>query len=185
MPIDGVDGGLTVVGLLADAAANAQPTWYVTAGAAQAAVDARAGASLPATVSYVAVDADGDAGDVAARVTADLDGIDALDRAAAVQALPGIGVISQSFGILYVLLYLVVAIVTAVFFLILTVQKRDALLLLRAVGARRRDVVLPTVVQVVVVVGLAVALGAGVGRRPAVGRPGHIRCHAGPPPSSG
>ena len=53
-------------------------------------------------------------------------------------------------------------IVTGVFFLILTVQKRDALVLLRAVGARRRDVVVPVLVQVVVVVGFGALVGSGV-----------------------
>ncbi|HSJ46843.1 MAG TPA: ABC transporter permease [Euzebyales bacterium] len=159
--LDGVDGGLEVVGLVEGGAANALPTWYVIAPTLQAAVDARAGTSLPPTVSYVAATVDGDASAVAQRITAEVDGVEALDRATAVSSLPGIGTISQSFGILYVLLYLVVGIVTAVFFLILTVQKREALLLLRAVGARRRDVVVPTLVQLVVVVGIATLLGGG------------------------
>ena len=76
--------------------------------------------------------------------------------------MPLAGTITRSFSILYVLLYLVVAIVTAVFFQILTVQKRDALVLLRAVGARQRDVIVPVLVQVVVVVGVAVVVGAGI-----------------------
>lgn len=159
--LDGVDGGLEVVGLVEGGAANALPTWYVIAPTLQAAVDARAVAALPPTVSYVAATVDGDPSAVAQRITAEVDGVEALDRATAVSSLPGIGTISQSFGILYVLLYLVVGIVTAVFFLILTVQKRDALLLLRAVGARRRDVVVPTLIQLVVVVGIATLFGGG------------------------
>jgi putative ABC transport system permease protein len=159
--LPGIDGGLEIVGLVDGAAANALPTWYVTLPAVRAAVDARAGATLPATLSFVAVAADGDAQAVAERIAAEVDGVEALDRATAVTSLPGIGTISQSFGILYLLLYLVVGIVTAVFFLILTVQKRDALLLLRAVGARRRDVVVPTLLQLMIVVGFATIVGGG------------------------
>ncbi len=68
--------------------------------------------------------------------------------------LPGAGQITQSFGILYLLLFVVVTIVTGVFFLILTVQKSDALVLLRAVDASRADVVRPVLIQVVIIVGL-------------------------------
>jgi putative ABC transport system permease protein len=157
--LTGVDGGVEVVGLVDGGSANALPTWYVTTPTLRAAVDARAGTTLPPTVSYVAASVTGDPSAAAERVDAQVEGVEALDRATAVASLPGIGTISQSFGILYVLLYLVVGIVTAVFFLILTVQKREALLLLRAVGARRRDVVVPTLVQVVVVVAAATLLG--------------------------
>ena len=52
------------------------------------------------------------------------------------------------------------AITTGVFFLILTVQKQDALVLLRAVGARRRDVVLPVLGQVLGVTVGGALLGA-------------------------
>jgi putative ABC transport system permease protein len=156
-----LDRPLTVVGQFEGAAVNALPTWYLPDEAVRDAVDARAGADVPPTLSFVAATTDGDPTQVAARVSAEVADVDAVDRATAVEALPGLGTISRSFGIRYVLLYLVVAIVTAVFFLILTVQKREALLLLRAVGASRRDVVAPTLVQIVVVVGGAVVVGAG------------------------
>lgn len=163
--VEGLGDGLTVVGIVDDAVVNTLPTYYASASTVQSAVDARVGESVPPTLSFVAAtiadDAD-NAVQVAQRITAEVDGVEALDRASAVAALPGVGTVSRSFGILYILLYLVVAIVTAVFFLILTVQKRDALLLLRAIGARRRDVVVPTLVQLVVVVAGATVLGSGV-----------------------
>lgn len=158
---------LEVVGEAVGAAANASPTLYVTRSTFGELVSARGGAPGPAggtPISWVGVDpVDGLAPEVLAdRITAAVDGVEALPRPAAVEALPGVGTITQSFGILYALLYVVVTIVTGVFFLILTVQKRDALVLLRAVGARRRDVVAPVLLQVVVVVGLGAAVGTAV-----------------------
>ena len=60
------------------------------------------------------------------------------------------------------LLYVVVTIVTGVFFLILTVQKKDALVLLRAVGASTLDVTGSVLIQVLVVVGLGALIGTMV-----------------------
>ena len=161
---------LDVVGEAVDAAANASPTLYVTLPTFRQLAAARTGGSADGApaggtpVSWVGVTpADGvDATTLADRITAQVDGVEALARPAAVDALPGVGTITQSFGILYVLLYVVVTIVTGVFFLILTVQKRDALVLLRAIGARRRDVVTPVLLQVVVVVGLGAVIGTAV-----------------------
>lgn len=137
------------------------PTYFAPRDAVATATSERAGRDVPLPTSAVAVTvADGeDPVAVAAAISDAVDGIEAVDRATAIEGLPGAGTITRSFGILYVLLYVVVAIVTGVFFLILTVQKRDALVLLRAVGAERGDVVRPVLVQVVVVVGVAVLVG--------------------------
>lgn len=159
---------LRVVGQADQASANAAATLYVTAdtfGEVVAAQSRGDGAGRPTDgppVSWIGVaPADGVAAeDLAATITAEVDGVEALTRADAVAALPGVSTISQSFGILYVLLFIVVTIVTGVFFLILTVQKRESLVLLRAVGARRRDVVVPVLLQVVAVVGIGAVLGA-------------------------
>lgn len=153
---------LEVVGLAEDAAANVLPTLYTTFETYTAAVEARTGRSAPVTQVAVRA-ADGtDPAVLAARITQQVAGVEALERGAAVDALPGVSTITRSFGILYLLLYVVVAIVTGVFFLIITVQKRDSLVLLRAVGARRRDVVKPVLLQVVVVIGIGVAVGVGL-----------------------
>ena len=164
----GDDGpALQVVGQALDASANAAPTLYVTRETFQQAVARRggtAGGQQDHPVSWVAVEPGEGANPatVAAQITDEVDGVEALTRAGAVAALPGVGTITQSFGILYGLLYVVVTIVTGVFFLILTVQKRESLVLLRAVGARRRDVVRPVLLQVVVVVGMGAVVGTGV-----------------------
>jgi len=158
------DLDLEVVGIAADASYNVATTLYVPMDAYATVLAARLGPDTPVPVSFVAARAtDGtDPTTLAGDITAAVDDTQALTRTDAVDALPGVDVISRSFGILYVLLYVVVTIVTGVFFLILTVQKRDALVLLRAVGAERRDVVRLVLVQVVAVVGLGVLLGSGL-----------------------
>jgi putative ABC transport system permease protein len=161
--VQGVD--LEVVGTAADAAFDVSPTFYVTFDDYGTVVDNRAGTTLEPPISWVAVRAaDGvDPVDLAARITTELrPGVEALDRGAAASQLPGVGQVTQSFGILYLLLFIVVTIVTGVFFLILTVQKQRSLVLLRAVGAGRSDVVRPVLIQVLVVVGLGCLLGTAV-----------------------
>lgn len=155
------DATVDVVGEARDASANASITLYVPRDEVATVAGARGGGDA---VSWIGVrPEDGvDPAELAATITDTVDGVDALPRAAAVDALPGVDTITRSFGILYGLLYVVVTIVTGVFFLILTVQKRDALVLLRAIGARRRDVVVPVLLQVVLVVGLGVAVGVAL-----------------------
>lgn len=153
---------LTVVGVADDAAFNVAPTFYVPFDTYARLVQERAGSPIdvPLSLVGVAVSEGADAQQVAARITDRIDGVQAVDRATAVAEVPGAGQITQSFGILYLLLFVVVTIVTGVFFLILTVQKADALVLLRAVGASRSDVVRPVLLQVVIIVGLGAVGGA-------------------------
>lgn len=161
---------VAVVGTVADARYSALPTLYATFATYEAAWRARQPDAGSAPARLVAVTAaDGaEPTSVARRINAEVDGVEALAKPTAVASLPAVESISQSFSILYGLLFAVVGLVTGVFFLILTVQKRDTLVLLRALGARRRDVVAPLVVQVVVVVGVGVAVGVGLAI-PAVG----------------
>ncbi|MFA9431587.1 ABC transporter permease [Egicoccus sp. AB-alg2] len=160
----GDDLDVEVVGIAADASYNVATTLYVPFDTYEQALADRLGPGGAAPASFVAVRAaDGVAVEVLAQDIADrVPDVQALTRAEAVDALPGVDLISRSFGILYVLLYVVVTIVTGVFFLILTVQKRDALVLLRAVGAERADVVRLVLAQVLTVVGLGVLLGTGL-----------------------
>ncbi len=153
-----------VVGQAEGATFNILPTVYASRATVTEATSARAGGApitLPVNVVAVTVADDAEPTDVAAAITDQVDGVEAVDRDEAIANLPGAGTITRSFSILYVLLYLVVAIVTAVFFQILTVQKRDALVLLRAVGAQPRDLIVPVLAQVIVVVGVAIAVGSG------------------------
>lgn len=160
--VEGID--IEVVGTADGAAFNLLPTLYVPFEDFASASQARAGQPIPIAPSLlgVAVTDEAKPAEVAESITQSIDGIEALERSAAVEALPGVGQITQSFNILYVLLYLVVAIVTGVFFLILTVQKQDALVLLRAVGASSGDVVRSVLVQVLFVVGTGAIIGTAV-----------------------
>ncbi len=153
-----------VVGTAEGAAFNVLPTLYVSFADYAAAVQARAGIPIDVAPSLIGVEIapEGDPANMARTLTSSIDGIEALERSEAVDSLPGVGTITQSFLILYLLLYLVVALVTGVFFLILTVQKQEALVLLRAIGASSRDVVGSVLIQVLVVVGLGALLGSTV-----------------------
>lgn len=155
------DRTLTVVGTSSDAALNVLPTFYVPLDTYTEAVRARAGAPIDVPVSWIGVTVtDGaDPAAVATAITDRVEGLEAVDRATATDAIPGVGQITRSFSILYLLLYIVVTIVTGVFFLILTVQKTEALVLLRAIGGSRGDVVKPVLLQAVAVVGLGSVLG--------------------------
>ena len=155
---------LEVVGTADDAAFNVLPTLYVPFEDYSAASQSRAGAPIDVAPSLLGVRvADGaDPAVVATTLTNSVAGIEALERSDAVDALPGVSQITQSFNILYLLLYIVVTIVTGVFFLILTVQKQDALVLLRAVGASSRDIVGSVLIQVLIVVGTGAIIGTVV-----------------------
>ena len=153
-----------VVGTADNAAFNVLPTLYVPYEDYVLASQARAGKSIDVAPSLIGVSVakGADPAEVARSLSKSIDGVEALDRSEAVAELPGVGQITQSFSILYLLLYIVVALVTGVFFLILTVQKEDALVLLRAVGASSRDVIASVLIQVLVVVGLGALIGSGV-----------------------
>lgn len=149
------------VGVTSEAAFDVSTTLYVSFEDFADVTRARTGTQGPAPLSWVAVAAaDGsEATVVAERINAAVSGVEALDRSTAANELPGAGQITQSFAILYLLLFIVVTIVTGVFFLILTVQKQRSLVLLRAMGGSRWDVVKPVLLQVVFVVGMGVVLG--------------------------
>ncbi len=155
---------ITVVGIVDDAAFNVLPTFYVPFETYATAVTDRAGADfdVPASIIGVRVEDGVDPGEVTSAIRSGVEGVTALTRSDAVDALPGVSTITQSFNILYLLLYIVVTIVTGVFFLILTVQKAQSLVLLRAIGASKLDVVKPVLIEVVFVVGLGSLVGSAV-----------------------
>lgn len=160
--IEGID--FEIVGLADDAAFDVSRTLYVGFDDFSAAVEARAGVEVEAPTSWIGVTVDDGAGvdAVAGRIGAEVPGVEALDRSTAAGAIPGVSQITRSFSILYLLLFIVVTIVTGVFFLIITVQKQRSLVLLHAIGASRSDVVRPVVLQVVAVTGLGAALGVAI-----------------------
>jgi putative ABC transport system permease protein len=158
----------TVVGLVEDGRFAVLPTLYTTYdGYVRAALAANPDARevLP---SLVAVDPEpGVAPErLAARITARVEGVEALDRATAVSSLPGVSAIRSSFDIVLGLGFVVVVLVIGFFFLILTVQKSQALTMLRAVGASAGFLLRALALQVTLVtlvgVGLAALLLAAV-----------------------
>ena len=100
--------------------------------------------------------------ELAARINQEVPGVDALTRDEAVADAPGVSSVSQSFALIIGLTYIVITIVIGFFFVILTVQKAASLTLLRAIGADTRTLVGALFVQVLIVVAVAMAIGAGI-----------------------
>jgi putative ABC transport system permease protein len=153
---------VTVVGLAEDLQYSVAPTlftWYETWAAAVRAVRPDTPAPL---ASLVAVEPAGGVApqELAAAITAEVDGVEALTRDRAADESPGVQAVRQSFSIILVLALLVVALVVGFFFVILTVQKARALTLLRAVGAPDSYLVRNLLAQVATVLLGGVMLGA-------------------------
>ncbi len=98
---------------------------------------------------------------VADLINAKVDGVEALTRQQAVDGAPGVSSVRSSFAIILGLFYLVVPLVTGLFFLIVTFQKASALTLLRAIGARASTLVVSLLIQVVAIMtaGSVIAFG--------------------------
>jgi putative ABC transport system permease protein len=145
---------LEVVGLLRGAQFNAVPTAYVTLGSYEQALTA-ANPGIPfVPVNAVAFDVEegADPAQVAAAITETVPDVVGYTRADAVAKIPGISSITQSFGILVGLTFIIGIVVIGFFFLILTVQKLKAFTLLRAVGASTRSLAATVAVQITLVV---------------------------------
>ncbi len=156
-----VIGGRTleVVGTLRGARFNALPTVYVTWGAYDEAVRA-ANPGLPfVPVNAVAFTVDGpeEVASVAAAIEAAVPDTRAYPLDEAVSSIPGIDSITQSFGILVGLTFIIGIVVIGFFFLILTVQKMRTFTLLRAIGSPTGRLAGTVALQITVVV-----LGASV-----------------------
>ncbi|HAP75826.1 MAG TPA: peptide ABC transporter permease [Acidimicrobiaceae bacterium] len=122
------------------------------------------GPEVPVQPSVVAIAvADGvDPQTVVDRVNAEVDGVEALTRDQAVAQTPGVSSVRTSFGVILGLFYLVVPLVTGLFFLIVTFQKASALTLLRAIGASARSLVVSLLVQVVAVMAIGSLIAFGL-----------------------
>jgi putative ABC transport system permease protein len=155
-------GSVEIVGLAEGTEYSVQPTLFVDRSTFEAAVLARSPGAPFVPVNAVAVELAGEPASVAPRVEATLPGTRALTPQEAADGIPGVDAIGQSFAVILLLAFAVVGLVTGIFFLILTVQKADALTLLRAVGASKRDVLMPLLVQVVVVTAGGVAVGTAL-----------------------
>jgi putative ABC transport system permease protein len=161
-----VPGGypLEVVGLAEDSRFAVLPTLFTTYASFEQASFAANPDARAVPPSLVAVDPGPgvDAADLAARITDEVSGVEALDRETAVASLPGVSSIRSSFSVVLGLAFIVVVLITGFFFLILTVQKMQALTLLRAVGASGAYLIGNLALQVVLVTAFGVAIAAGL-----------------------
>ena len=163
--IVGQDGPvIEIVGLARDLQWSVAPTMFVdysTFEAAQRAVKPEARAILPSVVAVRPADGV-DPGTLTDRIDAQVDGVEALTNDEAVAGSPGVAAVNQSFSIILGLAFLVVTVVVAFFFLILTVQKAKPLTLLRAVGAPSSYLVKNLLAQIVLVMAAGIAIGIGL-----------------------
>ena len=153
--------GITIVGLGESLRWSVAPTVFVsyeTFEAAQRAQNPNAQTVLPSLVAAAPVDGLTSA-ELAARIDAEVAGVEALTNKQAVDENPGVQGVNQSFQIILVLAFLVATLVIGFFFLILTVQKAKPLTLLRAVGAPAGYLVRNLLVQIFAVLVAGVALG--------------------------
>jgi putative ABC transport system permease protein len=160
-------GSITVVGIARDINYSVAPVLFVDFPTYEAAKRTRnpdATAVLPSAIA-ITVSPGTSAAAVAERINAEVDGVQALTRQEAVDGSPGVSSVRTSFTIILALFYLVVPLVTGLFFLIVTFQKASALTLLRAIGASTRTLVVALMVQVVAVMaaGSLIAFGLYAG----------------------
>ena len=116
---------------------------------------------MPDNLVGVEVDPGAAVSSVAAAIDASVPGVEALPRPEAVASIPGVSSVTASFDLIVGITFVIVAVVTGFFFLILTVQKIGVFAGLRALGATSRYLVGSVLTQVVAVVVAGVA-GAGL-----------------------
>lgn len=150
-----------VVGLLRGAQFGAIPTAYMTQDLFTEIVTTQ-NPNVPfVPVNAVAVNSDDPAAAVT-EINEAVPGVKAYTEAEAVDLIPGVASISQTFGILVGLTFIIGIVVIGFFFLILTVQKMKSFTLLRAVGASSATLSAAVAVQITVVVLLASALAVAL-----------------------
>jgi putative ABC transport system permease protein len=155
---------ITVVGLTELSQFSVQPTLFVTFGTYTALRRAANPDAIEVPPSAVAVTASLGASPaaVAAAINSTVPAVTALTRSDAAANVPGVSSTQGSFAIVLTLAVAVAALVTGIFFLILTVPKTSSLTLLRAVGAPAGYLVRGLIQQVVGVLGVALVVAVGL-----------------------
>jgi putative ABC transport system permease protein len=153
--------GIRVVGQSRDTNLQATATLFTTYDTWEGAVrSANPDARTPPPNALGVAPATGvSADELVRRINRSSNDLEALTRADAAAKSPGVAQVSRSFLVIFLLYGLVVPLVIGLFFLIVTVQKASTLTLLRAIGAQSRTLIGALLVQVVIVVGLGIALG--------------------------
>ncbi len=154
------DRTLTVVGLLKGAQFNAAPTGYVVPEVYDEVVRAANPdvPFVPLNAVAVQVDAGADPASVAQAIGEDVPDTKGYVKSDAVDLIPGVESITQTFGILVGLTFIIGIVVIGFFFLILTVQKMRSFTLLRAIGASTGKLSAAVAIQIAVVVLVAGAI---------------------------
>lgn len=152
---------LTVVGLARDIQLNVTPTLFTDFGTYEAAVRASNPDATDVLPNAIAVEpAKGvEIDQLVERLDAASPEADALTRDQAADESPGVAQVRQSFRVIFLLYGMVVPLVTGLFFLIITLQKAGSLTLLRAMGSRAGVLARSLLIQVVIIVGLGLAVG--------------------------
>jgi putative ABC transport system permease protein len=156
------DVALTIVGLTERSRFSVAATLWVTFDGyrrLREAVNPDATAVLPSVMALTPGEGVTPA-ELAASINDQVDGVEALTRGQAVAQAPGVSSVSTSFQLILALAFVVVAVVIGFFFLILTVQKLPVLTVLRAVGAPTGYLVRALLLQIALVVGLGLVIGA-------------------------
>jgi putative ABC transport system permease protein len=150
---------LKIVGYTEGSRFNAAPTAYTTIGTYRGIVTAANPKApfVPDNLVGVEVAPGAAVSSVAAAIDASTRGVEALPRAEAVASIPGVSSITASFDLIVGITFVIVAVVTGFFFLILTVQKLWVFAGLRALGATSRYLAASVLTQVVAVVAAGVA----------------------------
>jgi putative ABC transport system permease protein len=159
---DGVE--ITVVGVARDINYSVSPVLFVDFATFESAKRTRNPDATTILPSLIAIEVapGASAAEVAERITAEVAGVQALTRQQAVDGSPGVSSVRSSFAIILGLFYLVVPLVTGLFFLIVTFQKAAALTLLRAIGAPAGVLVRSLLVQVVAVMAIGSLIAFGL-----------------------
>ena len=153
---------LKVVGILSGAQFSAAPTAYVDLPSYQAAIKASNPnvPFIPLNAIAVQTEPGADPATVAGQIAKTVPGTTGYTIPDAVAKIPGVSSVSQTFGILVGMTFVISIVVIGFFFLILTVQKMRVFTLLRATGASTGRLARSVIVQItaVVIVASAVAV---------------------------
>jgi putative ABC transport system permease protein len=159
-------GGLeiVVVGRARDISLNVTPTVFTTYGTFVAAVAARNPDAVEPFPNALAIAPAPGVSDreLEAVVNAAHPDADALTRSRAAALTPGVSQVSRSFDLIFALYASVVPLVTGLFFLIVTLQKKPSLTLLRAIGAPPSRLVSTVLIQAGTVIAGGLLLGTAL-----------------------
>ncbi len=157
--VNGSQTDLVVTGTLVGTQFGTDTAWITTEGYEALLTELNPGlAAVPINAVVFTVDDGADAAAVAVQVQQAVDGTQVLERDEALASIPGVESVSQTFGLLVGITFVIGVVVVGFFFLILTVQKLRTFTLLRATGASTRSLAGTVTGQIAVVILLASAV---------------------------